>query len=63
MRVKCRDEHQGIFHEGFDAFFVRLDTHHAIVGEAVAAIGQEADGLKNVVNDYRFEHVEFKMAV
>ncbi|MNE93944.1 hypothetical protein D3C80_1918540 [compost metagenome] len=42
---------------------IRLDAGHAVLLEVAAAIGQQLDGLQQVVDDHRLEHVQLQVAL
>ena len=63
MRVQRGDEHEGIFNIAFDDWEVRLDADGAVVVEGMASLGEEADGVQEIVDYDRLEDIQFKIAL
>ncbi len=61
--VQRGDEHEGIFDIAFDDGEVRLDADGAVVVEGMAPVGEEADGVEEIVNDDGLEDIQFEVAL
>ena len=55
-------QHQGIFHVEIDLLLVDFDSFYAVFYEAAAGIGQEADGIQEIENDYGLEDIQLEIA-
>ena len=57
--IQRGDKHEGVFHIAFDDRQVRLDADGAVVVEGMAALGEEADGVQEIVNTSKssFTHI------
>lgn len=63
VRVQRGDQHQAALQQVGHALGVRLQAGDAMLVEVAAAVGEQADGLQQVVDDHRLEHVELQMAL
>ena len=63
MRIQGCDEHQGIFHIVGYLLSVNLNPDDAMPGEGARRIGDESDGVKEVMNDDRLENIQFKISL
>ncbi|MNC73247.1 hypothetical protein D3C75_1244110 [compost metagenome] len=61
MRVQRRHQHQPALQVRGHLLGIRLDTRHAMLLEVAATIGQQLDGLQQVMDDHRFEHIQLQM--
>lgn len=57
------DQHERFVHDAVNLLLVGLDTDHAVLGEGVRSIGQQTDGLQQVLDQHRLEHVELKVTI
>ena len=63
MGVQRCHEHQRIGHIAGDLLTVRLDPDDAVIGEGVAGVGEETDGMEEIVDDDRLEDIQFKVSL
>jgi hypothetical protein len=63
VAVEDRRQHERLVQELVDPTLVRLDTNHAVLGEAARTIGEQADALEHVLDHNRLEDVQLKVAV
>ena len=63
MGVQRGDEHERIFYIALDDGEVRLDADGAVIVEGMAGVGEEADGVQEIVDDDGFEHIELEVTL
>src|SRR5699024_7880734 len=63
MRVECCNKHEGVFQEPSDILLDRLDADCTLVFECLHAVSKQVDRLERIIEDHRFEHIQFKIAL
>ena len=63
MAVQDGGQHQGLIQQRVDPFLIGLDTNDTVLGERPRSISQKPDTLQDVLDNNRFEHIEFKLTI
>lgn len=63
MGIESRHKHQRVLDISVDHFVVGLDSRDAMDREGVAGIGEEPNGVKEIVDDNRLEDIQLKVAL
>ena len=61
--LERRDQHQRVLEAALDIVEPRLDADDTVLGEGDRGIGEQADGLQEIVGHHRVEDVELEMAL
>src|SRR6185369_6884207 len=62
MWIECRNQHEGIVHVFFNIRFDRLYSGSALIVETYTSFANQSCAVQEIVNDYRFEHIQFKVS-
>ena len=63
MAVQYRGQHQGLVQQRVDPLFIGLNANDAVLSERPRSISQQPDALQNILDDNRFEYIQFELAV
>lgn len=63
MWVQRSDKHQRLTHQSIDSSLVGLDSLDTILGETLATISDQSDGVENISGDHRSEDIQLEVTI
>ena len=60
---KLSSQHQRLVHDLFDLFLVCLDSNNTVSSETPSSIGEDSDGLQEILDHDWLEDVELELTI